>query len=412
MVTSPTLKTLSAKVLLPVLIALSGCHVAQQAADAFKPKDESNYLHPQDIQPLAAIPFNEYPLSTHQGAEILFLKALGSERPTVLTVGQDGKVIGWNLTTGQGHEVKHLQTSPKLVTLGDSKALIAWSDDKGISVSCLRGCSEVKTLNNIKGRPSVLAFHDLDRTLLIGGSDGRVYRWRFMDEQDASSMEEREMMIERYVGHQTMVSGVAAHSVGRAFFSSDWDGGLIGWLSYTADDFGGDYDKNVFRGRFYTDIPAAMIAARSGDRGISSLSLSDDGEYIAVGTEDGFVEVWRVKGFMLAARKSLHQGRVTSVALSSNGSRVASVGKDSKVKVHSLATDSMFTISPTALPNLLEEVSEHHIPLAHRAAFVSSERVAIGTKGGDVVEVKLASPAPAVSTPAPKPTPRTQDNDY
>lgn len=412
MVTSPSLKFLAVKPLLPALLALSGCHVAQQAVDVFKAKDNSNYLHKQDIQPISTIPLNEYPTATHQGQEVIYLASVASTTPTVLTVGQDGRVIGWDLTKGQGHEVKHLQTVPKLVTLGDSKSLIAWSDDKGISISCLRGCSQVKTIANLKGRPSALAFHDLDTTLLIGGSDGRIYRWRFMDEQDASSMEEREKMIERYVGHPTMVSGVVAHSVGRAFFSSDWDGALIGWLSYTADDFGGAYDKNVFRGRFYTDIPAATIAARPGDRGISSLAISNDGEFLAVGTEDGHVELWRVKGFMLAARKSLHQGRVTSVALSADGARVASVGKDSKVRVNSLTNDPMFTISPTALPHLLEEVSEHHIPLAHRAAFVSSDRLAIGTKGGDVVEVKLAEPTPKAATPTPKPTLRNQDQDY
>lgn len=412
MMTSPPLTALSLKALIPALLLLSGCQVAQQAVDIFKATDESNYLHRQDIQSFPSIPLNEYPVSNHQEGEILLLKPVDLTTPTVFTVGQDGRVLGWDLTAGQGHEVKHLQTPPKLVTLGDSKALIAWWDDKGISITCLRGCSGVRTLTNLKGRPSALTFHDLDTALLIGGSDGRIYRWRFMDEQEASSMEEREKMIERYVGHQTMVSGVVAHSAGRAFFSSDWDGRLIGWLSYTADDYGGTYDKNVFKGRFYTDIPAAMVAARPGDRGISSLTISKDGEQIAVGTEDGFVEVWRVKGFMLSARKSLHQGRVTSVALSPDGARVASVGKDSKVRVNSLTNDPMFTISPSALPNILEEVSEHHVPLAHRAAFVSSDRLAIGTKGGELVEVKLAEPAPKVATPTPKATARVQDQDY
>jgi hypothetical protein len=88
------------------------------------------------------------------------------------------------------------------------------------------------------------------------------------------------------------------------------------------------------------------------------------------------------------------------------------VGKDSKVRVNSLTNDPMFTISPSALPNILEEVSEHHVPLAHRAAFVSSDRLAIGTKGGELVEVKLAEPAPKVATPAPKATARIQDQDY
>jgi WD40 repeat protein len=257
-----------------------------------------------------------------------------------------------------------------------------------------------------------MSFHDLDTSLLIGGLDGRVYRWRFMDDQSAPSTEERERMVERYMGHNTMVSGVVGHSVGRAFFSSDWDGKLLGWLAYTADDQGGAYDKNLFKGRFYTDIPAAIAAERPADRGISALAISKDGERIGVGTEDGHVEVWQVKGFSLFARKNLHTGRVTDVALSDDGMRIASVGKDSKVRVHYTAPDAAYKISPTALAAVLEEVSEHSVPQAHRVAFVSPSILGIGTKGGDIVEVKLQEPAPRVTTPTPQATPKEHDRDY
>lgn len=394
-------------------VSLSGCHIADQAAGAFKAKDTSNYLYQQDIRLMGDLQPAAFPSTKGHSGDVFVLHALTSDSPAVLSVGQDGRVVGWDLASGQGHEIQHLKTSPKVVALGDTKALIAWADDAGVSVSCLFGCSQRKTFSRLKVRPTSLAFHDLDTSLLIGGTDGRIYRWRFMEEQEAPSTEALEKMVERYAGHQTVVSGVVGHSVGRAFFSSDWDGALVGWLSYSADDHEGAYDKNPFKGRFYTDIPAAQVAARPHDRGISALTISNDGEHIGVGTEDGYIEVWRVKGFMLAARKQVHQGRVTAVSLSGDGDRIASVGKDSKVHVHTLAQDPTFTIVPTALPKLLQELSDHHIPLARGAVFVTPSRLAVSTKEGTLVEVKLeAQPNVIKATPTPRQAPKVRDSDY
>jgi WD40 repeat protein len=399
--------------LLALLLSFSGCHIADQAVDVFKPKETSNLLLQQAIAPMSGISPSTFPVTSGHTGGVLILHPLPSNSPAVLSVGQDGRVIGWDLSTGQGHEVKHLNATPKVVALGDSRAIIAWADDRGVTVTCLIGCSQRRTFSRLKVRPTSLAFHELDTSLLIGGTDGRIYRWRFMEEQAAPTTEHLEKMVERYIGHQTMVSGVVGHSVGRAFFSADWDGRLIGWLSYSADDQQGAYDKNLFKGRFYTDIPAVLVAARPHDRGISALTISRDGEHIGVGTEDGHIEVWRVKGFMLSARKQVHQGRVTAVALSSDGERIVSVGKDSQVHVHTLDSDPNFTIAPTALPKRLQELSDHHIPLARTATFVTSSQLAVSTKEGTLAEVKLeAAVNVAKSIPTPKPAPKVRDSDY
>ena len=403
------------RTLLPLLVTLTvlaGCQIAQQAVDVFTPSNIPNYLPEQEIIPLSDLKISSFEGANGHTGEVLLLQALSTTPPTLLSVGKDGRVLGWDLEAGRGYEIKALQTQPRVTAIGEHQALIAWADDNGISITCLKGCSKKITLSNIKVRPATLAFHDLDTSLLIGGLDGRVYRWRFIDDQNASTTEERERMIERYIGHHTMVSGVVGHSVGRAFFSSDWDGRLIAWLTYTSDDYQGQYDKNLFKGRFYTDIPAAIVAERPADRGISSLSISKDGERVGLGTEDGHVEIWRVKGFSLLARKNLHTGRVISVALSDDGTRIASVGKDSKVRVSYTVEDPAYAISPTALPGVLEGVSEHQVPQAHRVAFVSTARLSVGTKGGDVIEVKLEEPAPLPPRPTPKATPKVRDGDY
>jgi len=398
--------------LLTVLCASAGCHIADQAAGVFTSKNDPNYLSSQNIPALSAVSPDNFSTTKGHTGEVLTLVPLPSTSPGVLSVGQDGRILAWNLTSGQGHEVKHLHATPKVVAFGETKALIAWGDDQGITITCVIGCPQKRTFSRLKVRPTSLAFHDLDTSLLIGGTDGRIYRWRFMEEQDAPTTEELEKVVERYIGHQTVVSGVVGHSVGRAFFSSDWDGGLIGWLSYSSDDHDGDFDRNLFKGRFYTDIPAAMVARRPRDRGISSLTISRDGEFVGVGTEDGHVEVWRVKGFMLSARKQIHQGRVTAVTLSRDGQRIASVGKDSKVHVHSLQADPSFTIAPTALPNLLQELSNHHIPNAQGAAFVTPTLLAVTTKDGNLAEVQLEAQPEIQVTPPPRPTRKVQDTDY
>lgn len=398
--------------LLTVLCASAGCHIADQAAGVFTSKNDPNYLSSQSIPALSSLSPDTFPTTKGHVGEVLTLAPLPSTSPGVLSVGQDGRVLAWNLTSGQGHEVKHLHATPKVVALGETKALIAWGDDQGITITCVTGCPQKRTFSRLKVRPTSLAFHDLDTSLLIGGTDGRIYRWRFMEEQDAPTTEELEKVVERYIGHQTVVSGVVGHSVGRAFFSSDWDGGLIGWLSYSSDDQEGTFDRNLFKGRFYTDIPAAMVARRPQDRGISSLTISRDGEFVGVGTEDGFVEVWRVKGFMLSARKQIHQGRVTAVTLSRDGKRIASVGKDSKVHVHTLQADPSFTIAPTALPSLLQELSNHHIPNAQGAAFITPTLLAVTTKDGTLAEVQLEAQPEIEVTPPPRPTRTVQDTDY
>lgn len=400
------------KAFFSVALALSGCHIADQAIDAFKPRDTSNILIVDTIPQTAALSLLNLPPAYKHDGEVLSVQRLPTSTLTVASVGVDGRVIGWDLGSGKGFEVKKLSDTPRLSIVGERRALIAWASDKGIFVSCLWGCSTVIELSRLKARPTSLAFHDEDTSLLIGAADGRVYRWRFLDQQNVSSMEEHEKMVERYIGHHTMVSGIVAHSTGRAFISSDWDGVLLGWLVYTADDHVGEYDKNIFRGRFYTDIANKLRAPRPTDRGISSLALSEDGQRLALGTEDGAVEIWTVRGFVPAARKELHQGRVISVALTNDGTRVASIGKDSKAKVSQLVADPSSALSTAALPYSLTDVSEHQIPLAKGAVFASDDRLAISTKTGELVEVILpTSQAPSPARPTPRPF-VSKDNDY
>jgi WD40 repeat protein len=394
-----------------IAVISTGCQIAVQAIDLVTPSEPANILKEQDIPSFADLkPSSGATIQSHQG-EVLAVRPVPGNSSLIVTVGKDKKVVMWDLPSGQGTLIRQLNEQPIVATLGAKRALVAFATDSGIFVECIQGCSKTFSFKQLKSRPSSLVFHKDDTSLVIGGLDGRVYRWRFMEEQESSTTEEREMMVERYFAHSAVVSTVAPHPAGRAFFSADWSGNLIGWSSYSADAFGGAFDKNLFRGRFYADIPNAIFASRLPDRGVCSMAISHNGERLALGLEDGNVEVWEVRGFTLAAKKLLHNGRVVSVDISGDGTRVVSAGKDTKVRVTELVDDPAHQINPYALPKLLQEVSENPIPLADLVTFISPNQVVVTTKQGNLAEIRVQG------TPAPVPTPKPKkaapaDTDY
>jgi len=406
----------SLKAVLPcLLVLLGGCQVAQQAVDAVSSLGSSKELESIDISPWRAFSsIASTPVSRHEG-EILDVAEVSQAPSQIASIGTDGAVIGWDLGSGQAYLLKKLEAKPQVATIGHELPLVAYAADGKVFVTCAAQCQGSWTLDRLKPRVVDMAFHEHDSALLVAGADGRIYRWRFELDRQASTPKERDKALERYIAHQTLLSNVAGHPSGRAFFSTDWDGSLLGWLPYTADEHGGDYDRNLFGGRFFGAVGTFLRAPRPQDRGIASLAISRDGNRLAAGSEDGFVEVWEVRGFSRAARKSLHDGRVSSIALSADGRRVASIGRDAQLEVSELVTDPANLIAPSALPYLLEPVLAQGLSSgAANLMFLSGGNVIFSTKDGRIGEVDIAQ---AKVQPEASPTPRPRapgivDTDY
>ena len=344
----------------------------------------------------------------HAGPVLGFteIESTPSLGPAFVTVGADGEVLRWNATTGVAHRVFQLPSTPRVAALGEAAALVAWYDGESVSVTCAVGCSKTWRLTTLKIRVLHLAFQGRDEALLIGGADGRVYRWAFVQSELVSGVHEKERTLERYVGHQTVVSAVASHPFQRAFFSTDWDGALYGWLPYSADDHKGAYDRNLFTGRAYTDATSFVRALRTPDRGITALNVSRDGNRLALGTDDGFVEIWEVRGLTLAARKQVHTGRVVSVALDPSNERVVSSGRDSNVSVDMLRRDPDYGIKTTAQPYLLAPISSQRLENVDHVHFLANSRIIATTKEGVIAE--LSGPSTPSVEPGSAPTSDTQ----
>jgi WD40 repeat protein len=304
----------------------------------------------------------------------------------------------------------------QLAALGRRRAVVAWSSGLTVSVACVLGCSGRWNLTKLKTRTTSLGFHEDDYALIIGGADGRVYRWHFSREGSAESSDERDRILERYIAHQTLVSAVMPLHTGRAFFSSDWDGQLYAWLAYTADDHQGSYDKNLFGGRFFGSSGTYMYAPRPADRGITALAVSENGQRLAVGTDDGYVEVWEVRGFEMTARTLAHVGRVISVSLSNDGSRVASLGRDGAIVVADIVADPLYGIRAGALRSAATQVFKEEMKSARSIYFLSSADLLLSTDAGQLGEIKLSSITrtvpPAPLKVAPEAASKERGSDY
>jgi WD40 repeat protein len=177
-------------------------------------------------------------------------------------------------------------------------------------------------------------------------------------------------------------------------------GTLLGWLPYTADDYGGKYDQNPFGGQYFSAEATYLPAARAPDRGVVSLAVSEDGNRLAIGAEDGFVEVWEVRGFQLAARAKLHEGRVYSVALNNNGRIVASAGRDGKVVATRTDPDPKFGIAPAATRETLTATRSFPLPDVRKVVFLPDQHIVASTKSGTLAAITVDE-LPAVPTPSP-----------
>jgi WD40 repeat protein len=395
-----------------VSIFVASCQFPTGTTTSVTPNPNDKAPQEQQLPDWSPIPLNSLPEAKEHGGTVLAAKENPNARGQLVSVGSDGSIIGWDLRTYTGHLISSLAAPISLATLGERTSMIASYGTDGISVSCLVGCSQTWHLSRLKIKPTALAFQGNDSALLIAGADGRVYRWRFLAEKKAQTVEEHEKILERYVAHQNIVSAVASHPFGRVFFSGDWNGALFGWLPYDADTHGGAYDRNLFGSRFYSDKVTLVQALRKADRGISAMTVSSSGERLGLGTEDGSVEVWEVKGFVHSAKESLHRGRVLSVSFDENARRIASVGRDMMVSVATLERDPSFGIAAQAKPWKLIQSTHQRIENAKDVLFLQNGNLIVTTSDGAVAEISdLKAPAPE-PTPTPRTTDTAVDSDY
>ncbi len=135
-----------------------------------------------------------------------------------------------------------------------------------------------------------------------------------------------------------------------------------------------------------------MVAPRQQDRGITAVSISRNEKRFAVGTEEGFVEVWEIRGFVMSARFKAHNGRVLGVSLSDDGSRVASLGRDKSVWIAEIEKDPLYKIAPSATISKLTPVLSKEAPDAHTVFLEEPAKLIVVSNTGNIETHELPPP--------------------
>lgn len=343
---------------------------------------------PREVRANLQIPSKSKAIAAHEGA-VLALYPAFVPGPGALSVGADGNVAAWRLGKARGSVVGNLAQTPDAVAICQDGSVLAVADRRGVRIVELPSTSETHLLTAVRTRVTVLDFSPDCRSLLIGGGDGMVYRWRFMDIRPNLGFEAREKLLERYIGHNSAIGGLVFHPFGRVFFSGDWDGTLNGWLRYDADAFGGRFDENLSPGTFFTAGAPRMQAGRTGGNDILVIRSSADGQYLITALQSGVIGLWKVRGMRKLSEVQAHKGMVYDLQFSSDNRQVLSVGRDGLVKEWEIIQAPDLAGGPDLFSLQLRRTGD--APGIQKIAVLPDNRVLGGSSSGGVLELVLAN---------------------
>lgn len=340
---------------------------------------------------------NDFPIFFNKKQEVIAIYPLadGVEGPDsrgVITLHRDGKVLGWDLQSSRAHLLLDVGYRLKAAALSPSQHLVITSPEAGQGVGTvqlwnLKERQIASELRRLKVRAIAFSFDPDSAAVAIAGSDGRVYRWRFDELLSSRVQNESSRDFERHVGHATVVNAVAYHPSGRVFFSGDWHGGLNAWLSYDTDSHGGEYDRNIFGGQFFTDVETRRNARKKAGVGIEQIVPTVEGRYLYISLSDGGVELWKVRGLKLLLSAKAHKGLVIRMAVAPAGDRLATYGRDGLLSIWQLVSKTVGV--ELDLTFELEKAAQLELPDLTGLTFVDNDLLVAGSKRGDLIEVDI-----------------------
>ena len=315
-----------------------------------------------------------FPLEGSQGARMLVVWKGGT---IGLFGGSKGTLYRWGGFPG-GIDRAAISRDGKVLALAriDTVTLIDTTTQKVLRV------------RDFRTRIQSISFPPDARSVLLGGADGRIYRWQFVLEGEADSRRDRGRIVERYIGAASAISVVGYHPSSKVFFSADRGGGLIAWREYGTDGYGGLYDEDLFPGEMYAGKVNRQGAAGTGPIEHMEISALPDGR-IWIARQSGMLESWLIRGLLQKAKIQAQPGLIHALAVSPDGSSAATVGRDGKVRV----------ISPSVKPGsgdartseVLTIIREGLVQGAIHLAWLDKDNLVVGLKDGSVQVLSLLS---------------------
>ncbi|MEV6344958.1 pentapeptide repeat-containing protein [Actinoplanes sp. NPDC051851] len=274
------------------------------------------------------------------------------------SAGDDETVRIWDTTTGQTvHLLIGHTGAVHALSFGPSGDLIASaSDDRKVYVWNVADQAIVHRLTGHTGWIRAVAFSPEGRRLASAGDDGTVRIWDSATGQNLYTL----------TGHTGTVHSLAYYRDGRQLASTGddrtirvWDtgdgrlnrtlrggGGASRAVSFSAqrDDpwlAVGAEDGSVQIWNAVIGTPPQVLSEPTGpDAAITALVVARGGHHLAAASRDGVIRVWNPATTALELTLTGHIGRVNTLALDPEGRILASGGTDGTVRIWDITSKS------------------------------------------------------------------------
>jgi WD40 repeat protein len=219
---------------------------------------------------------------------------------------------------------------------------------------------------------SSLAFAPDGRHVVAGGSDGNIRRIRVSDGATVSTVR----------AHGDRVTCLAIDAAGEMLASGSTDPAVRLWR----------VDDGAPLGERQGSSKLTAWSHRTFGRGVLevvfSVALSAGGELLASGHGDGTARLWRLAGDAAPRKLPGHEDRLTGLAFSPDGARLASASWDGTVRLRTLEERTLATIVDPNLPRPRPslEIAQHLKPKwAVSGVAFSPDGGVVATASGDAV---------------------------
>lgn len=117
--------------------------------------------------------------------------------------------------------------------------------------------------------------------------------------------------------------------------------------------------------------PALLYDFRVAERPLRCVTTSPDGKYMAFGSKDGWVRVYRTAGYELVQELQAHEMPVTALTFSPDGGYLLSGGRDAKLNVYNTAD---FSLERDFVPHLFSVYGIQYNPVLPVFATASRDK--------------------------------------